>query len=67
MFSFSDSAYSVWMTREASLALEEWGKLYVLTHQHIHAVHAENGNANSNSNHDESISTLVLKLDEQGW
>lgn len=63
----SDTAYSVWLTREASLALDEWAGKYLLSHQHIRAVHAEKAISNSQSAHDDSISTLVLKLNEQGW
>jgi hypothetical protein len=55
------------MTREASLALEEWAKKYILSHQHIRAVHAEKGFANSRIEHDDSLRTLLLKLEEKGW
>ena len=63
----SDNAYSVWMTREASLAVEEWAQIFLLSHQHIRTVHADKGSGDSKSAHDESISTLLRKLDEQGW
>jgi hypothetical protein len=55
------------MTREASLAVEEWAQIFLLSHQHIRAVHADKGFGDSKSAHDESISTLLRKLDEQGW
>jgi hypothetical protein len=65
----SAGAYSVWMTREASLALEVWTSKYVLSHQHIRALHPEKGPAGGTDGiaHAASVSILVDKLNDQGW
>jgi len=68
----SETAHSVWMADEASKALENWAKKYILSHEHIRAVHAEERSAatkkpRSESEHADCISVLVEKLEDQGW
>lgn len=68
----SENAHSVWMADEASKALENWAKKYILSHEHIRAVHAEERSAatkkpRSESEHADCISVLVEKLEDQGW
>ena len=58
----SDGAYTTWMTREATLALEHWTRKYVLTHDHLRPAVPPNAGC-----HAACLAVLVNKLDDQGW
>jgi hypothetical protein len=63
----SDSAYATWMTREAACALQEWSNSNLLTHEHIRAALPKQSDVASGDEHEAGYSTLISKLDDQGW